>query len=77
MYSGLVQRNGKIILDSADSVEHGIAVGEQGIAGLFQRAAAGQIVIQRFAVLRVLFLVVGSQSPNLFGNQVVAPFQIF
>ena len=77
MYGRLIQRNGKIVLYSADTVKHRVSMGKKSVAGLFQRTTAGQIVIKRFAVLRILFLIVCGKRPDLFGNQVAASLLIF
>ena len=61
---GLIQRNGKIVLYSADTVKHRISMGKKGIAGLLQRSAAGQIMIKRFAILCVLFFYRVRQAPG-------------
>ena len=74
---GLIQRNGKIVLYSADTVKHRISMGKKGIAGLLQRSAAGQIMIKRFAILRVLFFIVCGKLPDFFCNQVASPLQFF
>ena len=34
VYGGLIQRNDKIVLYSADTVKHRISMGKKGIAGL-------------------------------------------
>ena len=47
---GLFQRDRKILLQSADAVKHGVAVGIERVAGLFQRVAAGEVMIERFSV---------------------------
>ena len=65
VYGRLIQRNVKILLHSADSVKHRIAMGEQRIASPFKRTAAGQVVIERFAILRILLPVVRRQLPEL------------
>ena len=61
----LLQRDREILLQSADAVEHGVAVGVERVAGLFQRMAAGEVVIERFAVLRALFTVVNGKAAKL------------
>ena len=63
----LVQRNQKILLHAADTVEHGIPMGKKSIAGLFQRPATRQVVVERLAVLRVLFPVVGGKPLHILG----------
>ena len=50
---------------------------KKSVAGLFQRTTAGQIVIKRFAVLCVLFLVVCGKHSDLFCNQVASSLQLF
>ena len=60
MLERLVQRDGKFLLHSSDAVEHGVSMGKKRFAGLLQRPAADQIIIERFAVLRALFPVVRS-----------------
>ena len=73
----LLQRDREILLQSADAVEHGVAVGIERVAGLFQRVAAGEVMIKRFAVLGVLFAVVGGKAAQRDRDQVAAPLQIF
>ena len=53
---GLVQRNVEILLYSSNPVKHRVAMGEERVAGSFERTAAGQVVVERFAILRILFL---------------------
>ena len=62
MLGRLLQRDREILLQSADAVEHGVAVGIERVAGLFQRVAAGEVIIERFAVLRVLLAVMGGKA---------------
>ena len=50
MHGRVLQRNGEVLLQAADAVKYGIAVGIQGVTGLFQRVAAGEIVVERFTV---------------------------
>ena len=50
MLRRLLHRDRKILLQSADAVKHGVAVGIERVAGLFQRVAAGEVMIERFAV---------------------------
>ena len=73
----LLQRDRKSLLQSADAVEHGVAVGIERVAGLFQRVAAGEVMVKRFAVLGVLFAVVGGKAAQRDRDQVAAPLQIF
>ena len=42
---GLVQRNVEILLYSSNPVKHRIAMGEERVAGSFERTAAGQVVV--------------------------------
>ena len=58
----LLQRDREILLQSANAVEHGVAVGIERVAGLFQRVAAGEVMVERFTVLGVLFAVVGGKA---------------
>ena len=74
---GLFQRDRKILLQSADAVKHGVAVGIELVAGLFQRVAAGEVMVERFAVLRIFFTVVGGKAAQRDRDQVAAPLQIF
>ena len=74
---GLFQWDRKILLQSADAVKHGVAVGIERVAGLFQRVAAGEVMVKRFAVLGVLFAVVGGKAAQRNRDQVAAPLQIF
>ena len=73
----LLQRDREILLQSADAVEHGVAVGIERVAGLFQRVAAGEVMVKRFTVLRALFAVVNGKAAKLRRNKVAAPLQIF
>ena len=57
-----LQRNVEILLQSADAVEHGVAVGIERVAGLFQRVAAGEVMVERFTVLCILFTVAGGKA---------------
>ncbi len=50
MHGRVLQRNGEVLLQAADAVKYGIAVGIEGVTGLFQRVAAGEIVVERFTV---------------------------
>ena len=67
VYGRLIQRDVKILLYPADSVKHRIAMGEQRIASPFKRTAAGQVVVKRFAILRILLPVVRRQLPDFLG----------
>lgn len=58
----LLQRDREILLQSADAVEHGVAVGIERVAGLFQRVAAGEVMVERFTVLCILFTVAGGKA---------------
>ena len=58
----LLQRDCEILLQSANAGEHGVAVGIERVAGLFQRVAAGEVMVERFTVLGVLFAVVGGKA---------------
>ena len=73
----LLQRDREILLQSANAVEHGVAVGIERFAGLFQRVAAGEVMVERFTVLGVLFAVVGGKAAQRDRDQVAAPLQIF
>ena len=77
MLGRLFQRDREILLQSADAVEHGVAVGIERVAGLFQRVAAGEVMVERFAVLRALFAVVNGKAAQRDRDQVAAPLQIF
>ena len=77
MEGRVIQRNVEILLQPADAVKHRVAVGVERIAGLFQRATANQVIVERFAVLRVLFPVMGGQAAQFYGDQTAAPLQIF
>ena len=73
----LLQQDCEILLQSADAVEHGVAVGIERVAGLFQRVAAGEVMVERFTVLCILFAVVGGEAAQRDRDQVAAPLQIF
>lgn len=73
----LLQRDREILLQSADAVEHGVAVGIERVAGLFQRVVAGEVMVERFAVLRALFAVVNGKAAKLRRNKVAPALQIF
>ena len=77
MLGRLLQRDREILLQSADAVKHRVAVSVERVAGLFQRAAANQVIVERFAVLGVLFAVVGGKAAQRDRDQVAAPLQIF
>ena len=77
MLGRLLQRDREILLQSADAVEHGVAVGIERVAGLFQRVAAGEVMVERFTVLYILFAVVGGKAAQRDRDQVAAPLQIF
>ena len=77
MLGRLLQRDREILLQSANAVEHGVAVGIERVAGLFQRVAAGEVMVERFTVLGVLFAVVGGKAAQRDRDQVAAPLQIF
>ena len=77
MLGRLLQRDREILLQSADAVEHGVAVGIERVAGLFQRVAAGEVMVERFTVLCILFAVVGGKAAQRDRDQVAAPLQIF
>lgn len=62
MLGRLLQRDREILLQSADAVEHGVAVGIERVAGLFQRVAAGEVMVERFTVLCILFTVAGGKA---------------
>ena len=74
---GLVQRNVEILLYSSNPVKHRVAMGEERVAGSFERTAAGQVVVERFAILRILFLVVRRHHPDFPCDQIVAPLDVF
>lgn len=77
MLERLVQRDGKFLLHSSDAVEHGVSMGKKRFAGLLQRPAADQIIIERFAVLRALFAVVNGKAAKLRRKKVAPALQIF
>ena len=52
-------------------------MGEKCVTCLFQRTAAGQIIIKRFAILRVLLLIVRGKRAELFCNEVAVSFKTF
>lgn len=74
---GLVQRNVEILLYSSNPVKHRVTMGEERVTGSFERTAAGQIVVERFAILRILFLVVRRHYPDFLCDQIVAPLDVF
>ena len=77
MLGRLLQRDRKILLQSADAVKHGVAVGVECVAGFDERVAAGEVMVKRFTVLGVLFAVVGGKAAQRDRDQVAAPLQIF
>ena len=72
----LLQRDREILLQSADAVKHGVAAGIERVAGLFQRVAAGEVMVERFTVLCILFAVVGGKAAQRDRDQVAALLQI-
>ena len=64
MLGRLLQRDREILLQSADAVKHRVAVGVERVAGLFQRAAANQVIVERFIFLLGSSLVGMGLAPN-------------
>ena len=77
MQGRILQRNEKILLQAPDAVEHGVAVGVERVAGFDERVAAGEVMVERFAVLRALFAVVNGKAAKLRRNKVTPALQIF
>ena len=77
MLGRILQRNEKILLQAPDAVEHGVAVGVERVAGFDERVAAGEVMVERFAVLRAFFTVVNGKAAKLRRNKVTPALQIF
>ena len=77
MQGRILQRDREILLQSADAVEHGVAVGVERVAGFDERVAAGEVMVERFAVLRAFFAVVNGKAAKLRRNKVTPALQIF
>ena len=72
MLDRFIQRDTEFLLHPADAVEHGVAVGIERVAGLFQRVAAGEVMVERFTVLCILFTVAGGKAAQRDRDQVAA-----
>ena len=77
MLDRFIQRDTEFLLHSSDAVEHSVSMGKKRFAGLLQRPAADQVIIERFAVLCALFPVARGKSAHLLRDQIFPPFQIF
>ena len=77
MLDRFIQRDTEFLLHSSDAVEHGVSMGKKRFAGLLQRPAADQVILERFAVLRAFFTVVNGKAAKLRRNKVTPALQIF